>query len=164
MMNAINAENKISAETWFQAIIPLLNDGHQFKICPQGRSMAPFLRGGRDEAVLSVPDEYYRFKKNDIVLFKTSDGLHVLHRICHINKKGIYTLGDGNTIREGPLQRDDILAVADYIIRKGKTIKNDDHRYLFLISVWRLIRPFRPFILRGYTAVKRLEYHLIGKR
>ena len=159
-VNSMNAEDKIPAETWFQAITPLLHDGHQFRICPQGQSMVPFLRGGRDEAVLSAPDERYQFKKNDIVLFKTSNGLHKLHRICHINKQGIYTLGDGNTLSEGPIQRDDVLAVADYIIRKGRIINNDNRRYLFLISIWRLIRPLRPFILRGYSTIKRLEYRL----
>lgn len=155
-MRFLSIEKKIPAEIWLQAITPLLREGYQFKICPQGRSMVPFLQGGRDEAVLSAPDENYVYRKNDIVLFKSSNGIHVLHRICSISKKGIYTLGDGNTAKEGPFQREDILAVADYIIRKGKVLHNEDRTYILLVGVWRAIRPFRPFLIKSYTITKKL--------
>ena len=157
MMEFLSIEKKIPAEIWLQAITPLLREGYLFKICPQGSSMVPFLQGGRDEAVLSAPDDNYRFKKNDIVLFKFTNGIHVLHRICGIKKEGIYTLGDGNTAKEGPFQPGDILAVADYTIRKGKVMKNDDWKYLLLVGVWRFIRPFRPLVIRSYAAVRRLR-------
>ena len=160
MKESIGQEPKIPAEAWFEAIAPLLRDGYQFKICPQGRSMVPFLCGGRDEAVLSVPDEGHKYRKNEVVLFKLDCGIHVLHRICRVNKKGIFTLGDGNVGIEGPFQQDDILAVVDYIIRKGKIIRNGSRGYLLLVSVWRIIRPFRPSVMRGYSAFRRLEHRV----
>ena len=155
IMEFLNYEKKIPASEWFKVILPLLREGYQLKICPEGRSMVPFLIGGRDEAVLSVPSTDYVFKKNDIVLFRFDDGIHVLHRICRINKRGIYTLGDGNTAEEGPIQSEDVLAVADYIIRKGKIIQNNDYPYLLLVSLWRLIRFFRPLVIRVYYTVRR---------
>ena len=156
-MNYSKPENLIPAEAWFQAILPLLRDGYKFKICPQGRSMVPFLAGGRDEAVLSVPGDRYTFKVNDVVLIKYENGLHVLHRICRINNSGIYTLGDGNTGEEGPFKREEILAIVDYIIRKGDIIRNDDRKYLFLVNLWRAIRPFRPAVIKGYATIRRLQ-------
>ena len=156
-MSYLEPEKLIRAEEWFVAIEPLLREGYQFKICPTGRSMVPFLCGGRDEAVLSIPDSEYKFKRNDIVLYKIENGLFVLHRICRVDKKGIYTLGDSNTGIEGPLKHDEILALVDYIIRKGKIIRSNDRMYIILVSIWRFIRPFRPAIIKLYAVFRRLE-------
>ena len=156
-MSYLEHEKLIRAEEWFAAIESLLRDGYQFKICPEGRSMVPFLCGGRDEAVLSIPDSEYIDKRNDIVLYKIDNGLFVLHRICRVNKKGVFTLGDGNTGVEGPLKREEILALVDFIIRKGKIIRKNDRMYILLVSIWRFIRPFRPVVFKMYSAVRRLE-------
>jgi len=156
-MEFLRIDDKIPAEIWFEAITPLLLEGYRFKISPQGKSMVPFLSGGRDEAVLFAPDSEYIFNKNDIVLFKSGSGIHILHRICRVTENGIYTLGDGNTAAEGPFRREDILAVAEYIIRKGKTVRSDDRKYILLVNMWRLIRPFRPLVIKGYSSMRRLE-------
>jgi len=152
-----NENEKIPAAVWFRAILPIMREGYQLKICPAGRSMRPFLRGGRDEAVLSVPGSGRQLKKNDIVLYSIETGIYVLHRICRINRDGIYTMGDGNRNIEGPLQREEILAVTEYIIRKGKKISNDDPKYKFLVNLWRILRPFRPAIFRGYSVLKQIR-------
>jgi hypothetical protein len=144
----------IPATVWFKAIAPLLQEGHQFKIQPQGRSMVPFLTGGRDYAVLSAADRSYRFGKNDVVLYAEEGGTHVLHRDCHVNEEGVYTLGDALTTVEGPFRREEILASADYIIRKDKRIDRLDRRYIFLVTIWRMLRPLRPSIIEGYFAFK----------
>ena len=160
MMEFIQTDEKIPATEWFKLIIPIMREGYQLKICPKGRSMIPFLVGGRDEAVLSVPGDDYKFKKNDIVLYKLDDGLHVLHRICRINKKGIYILGDFRASIEGPFRREDIIAVADYIIRKGKRLDNSNRKYILCVKVWRLLRPFRLLIYILYSAVRSRQKSL----
>ena len=157
-MRFLEASDNIPAETWFEVIMPLLREGHQLKICPQGQSMVPFLRGGRDEAIMSAPDGGHTFKKNDVVLFKFDSGMHVLHRISRIMRNGdIFTLGDNNATEDGPFKREEILCVVDYIIRKGKTIRNKDRKYIFLVTLWRFIRPIRPLVIKGYASIKRLE-------
>ena len=156
-MNFVSSDEIIPAEVWFQAILPLLQEGYQLKICPKGSSMVPFLTGDRDEAVLSAPPAGYLYKINDIVLFRLGSGPYVLHRICRIDAGGIYTLGDGNTAFEGPFRPEDFLAIVDYIIRKGKVVKKDDKKYLLLVKMWRLIRPLRPLVLDGYSKFRRFE-------
>ena len=160
MMEFIQTDEIIPATEWFKLIIPIMREGYQLKICPKGRSMIPFLVGGRDEAVLSVPGEDYKFKKYDIVRYKMDDGLHVLHRICRINKKGIYILGDFRASIEGPFRREDIIAVADYIIRKGKRLDNSNRKYILCVKVWRLLRPFRLLIYILYSAVRSRQKSL----
>ena len=157
-MNFLETDKIIPAEIWFKAIEPLLQEGYKFKICPAGKSMIPFLIGGRDEAVLMIPESNYVYSKNDVVLYNRGNGMYVLHRICRISKDGIYTLGDGNLDLEGPFQSDDFLAVVDYIIRKGKVLKKEDRMYIFLVNVWRLIRPFRPFVIKSYSVVRKWKY------
>ena len=154
-MEFINLDDKIPATEWFKLIIPIMREGFQLKICPQGRSMVPFLTGGRDEAVLSIPGDDYIFRKNDIVLYKIENGIHVLHRISRIDKSGIYTLGDSQTYIEGPYRREDIIAVADYIIRKGRVLDNSNRKYIFCVTIWRFLRPFRPLIIKLYFAMRR---------
>jgi len=153
-MEFLNFDDKIPATEWFKLILPMMREGYQLKICPKGRSMIPFLVGGRDEAVLSVPADGYKFKKNDIVLFKNDVGMHILHRISRIDKKGIHTLGDGNIGIEGPFQPGEIIAVADYIIRKGKKIGRRYFPYLLLVTLWRGIRPLRPYVISAYIAIR----------
>jgi hypothetical protein len=152
-MEFLSSDGKIPVAEWFKLIIPIMREGYELKICPQGGSMIPFLVGGRDEAVLSVPADDFKFKVNDIVLYQIDGGIHVLHRICRINSAGIYTLGDAQLEIEGPMQREDILAVADYIIRKGKKITRANLRYNILATVWRWIRPFRRHVMDAYTKI-----------
>ena len=163
-MSFLESENNIPAEIWFQAIEPLLQEGYKFKICPVGRSMVPFLKGGRDEAVLSIPESGYVYSKNDVVLYKLGNGMYVLHRIYRISKDGIYTLGDGNRGIEGPFQSDEFLAVVDYIVRKGKILKKEDRKYAILVNMWRMIRPFRPLVMRSYSTLRLWEYRLKNRK
>ncbi|MCL2717732.1 MAG: S24/S26 family peptidase [Lachnospiraceae bacterium] len=149
----INIDGKIPVAEWFKLIIPIMREGYQLKICPSGTSMIPFLVGGRDEAVLSIPAEDFKFRKNDIILYRIENGVHVLHRICRISEEGIYTLGDAQTQVEGPLKREEIIAVADYIIRKGKKITRTNLRYNILAVIWRMLRPFRRTIMDIYTCL-----------
>ena len=155
-MEFINTNEKIPASEWFKLVVPMMREGYQLKICPQGDSMIPFLRGGRDEAVLVVLDEDDKLLKNDIVLYPIENGVHVLHRIYKINKHGIYTLGDSQIHIEGPMQRKDIIAVAAYIIRKGRKIERSDRVYNILVSVWRWLRPYRRTIIVRYFQLKSL--------
>lgn len=159
-MEFVNDNGAIPASEWLRALIPLLLEGHQLKICPAGGSMKPFLTGGRDEAVLSLLNETHELKKNDIVLYQIENGIYVLHRICRVSDKGIYTLGDSQTYIEGPFQRENFIAVVDYIIRKGKRIDNENRVYIALVSFWRFLRPFRPFIIRTHALLRVWQQRL----
>jgi hypothetical protein len=153
-MGFINHDEKMPVAEWFKLIVPIMLEGYELKICPEGGSMIPFLVGGRDEAVLSIPGDDFVFRVNDIVLYQIDGGIHVLHRICRIAPEGIYTLGDAQLEIEGPMQREDIIAVADYIIRKGKKITRANLRFNILATIWRWLRPFRRHIMDTYTFFK----------
>lgn len=140
-------DGRIPAAEWMTAMTPLLAGGHRLKICPSGTSMVPFIRGGRDEVILcSAAGKELR--RGDIVLYRREDGVHVLHRIHHVERGACYMLGDFHTWIEGPVERENILAVASSFIRKGREIQCDGLCYRLLSETWLLTRPFRPLVFR----------------
>lgn len=137
----------VPAIEWSNAILPLLEEGHNLRLPLKGESMCPILRGGRDEAVISSAMNR-KLRRGDIVLYTREDGTHILHRIHHVRKNSYYMLGDAHTLIEGPVDRKNVLAVASAVIRKGKTISCSRYDYRILSGLWLLVRPIRPVILR----------------
>lgn len=149
-------ESAIPAAEWMSVMLPLLEDGLELKLMPKGVSMIPFLAGGRDEAVL-VSARGKRLRRRDIVLYAIPGGVHVLHRIHHINGAGIYTLGDFQDMVEGPYAPDQILAVAKTVIRKGRAISCEGRLYNLLVELWMRLLPLRPVIIRLWRKSKGMK-------
>ncbi len=137
----------IPAVQWSSALLPFLAEGHSLKLPLEGSSMIPLLVGGRDEVLLEDVSGK-NLKRGDIVLYVRQDGTHVLHRIHHINNNTYYLLGDAQAWIEGPVNKEDILATAVAVIRKGETIDCSAAGYRFMSGVWLLMRPVRPFVLK----------------
>lgn len=137
----------IPAIQWSSAILPVLNEGHTLKIPLSGLSMFPLIKGGRDEAVLSST-KGKKLKCGDIVLYAREDGTHVLHRIHHLKNDDFFMLGDAHTSIEGPIKRKYVLAVAEAIIRKGKEISCNRVDFRIISTIWLIVRPVRPVIMR----------------
>lgn len=152
------SQGLIPAVKWSPALLPLLNEGHRLRIPLNGLSMFPLLVGGRDEALLSAVQDK-KLKRGDIVLFVQEDGAHVLHRIHHIIKNDFFMLGDSQTTIEGPVSRENVLAMAESLIRKDKTISCSHPVYRFASSLWLWVRPFRPYIFRILLKLNRTIKH-----
>ena len=69
-----------------------LNQGKVVQIAPEGISMLPFIRGGRDKVLVRKAVEV---KVGDIVLVPYGDHL-ILHRVYAINGSKFTLMGDGN--------------------------------------------------------------------
>lgn len=146
-MNEGLRDNIISATDWVNAIKPLLEEGHFFRISPSGLSMYPFLVGGRDEVLLRST-AIKKPVKGDIALFRRDDGMHVLHRIHHIKNNRYYMLGDAQTAIEGPVKEENVIAVVETILRKNKKIASDNIILKALSGIWLIIRPLRPVFIK----------------
>jgi len=159
-------ENFIPATQWSSAILPILDEGSNLKIPLSGRSMIPLLIGGRDEAIIST-FKGKRLKRGDIVLYARDDGTHLLHRIHHIKNGNFFVLGDAHIAIEGPIKKENVLAVAVAVVRKNKTILCSRIDYRIISSLWLLARPFRFVILRMLTKIRhmltRLQ-RLVGRK
>lgn len=145
----------IPAVQWSSALLPLLKEGHELRLPLSGRSMFPLIAGGRDEIVISDCSGKMPVR-GDIALFVRKDGTHVLHRIHHVKGGRFYMLGDAQTVIEGPVEKEDLLAIAVAVIRKGKTIKCSRLFFRAISELWLLVRPFRPVFLRIALKIHRV--------
>lgn len=112
-----------------------------------GGSMSPFLVGGRDYILLRKPCEK-DLKRGKIVLYKRNTGQFVLHRIHSVKKGKFFIIGDGQWMIEGPVQKKQIVAVEDRIMRKNKWIAEFSPVSLFFRCVWIRIIFARRFVIK----------------
>ncbi|MCF0121606.1 MAG: S24/S26 family peptidase, partial [Oscillospiraceae bacterium] len=98
--------NKLSDN--IPALLAVLESGETFSYTPNGYSMMPLIRPGRDTVVFSAVKE---LRVGDIYLFRR-DGAIVLHRLIdNTDADSLAFLGDGNYIPETGIGRQDVLAV-----------------------------------------------------
>ena len=142
-----------------QQLIPfmqeLLSQGKNVSFTVTGNSMAPFLVGLRDSAVVCPVKS--PLKKGDIVFYRRRNGDYVMHRIYRIKNDKYYTVGDAQTEVEGPLDEEQIFGVINEEIRKGKKVKNGDPLWNLFKFIWLALRPVRRSILRLYGLLKGIK-------
>ena len=147
----------ISADLWIPELIKDMEKGMKAKLSPNGGSMLPFIVGGRDEALLVL---LQKLKRGDVVLYRRNNGTYVLHRIHHIvNKNGeeqYYMIGDSQVEIEGPLDRTQILGMAESFIRKGKRFSKHHIGYKIWFHSWLFLRIFRPQLIHLWWGIHKL--------
>ena len=71
-----------------------LSSGMEVLLPVKGNSMLPFIRSGRDLALVRKQE---KVEEGDVVLAVESTGKYVIHRVIKVGQDGILTLrGDGN--------------------------------------------------------------------
>ena len=82
-----------SDEVLIKEIKRQLSEGRQVVMCVKGRSMLPFIRGGKDSVVLESAGFV---KVGDVLLCEVGAGNYVLHRLIKKEKRVLVLMGDGN--------------------------------------------------------------------
>ncbi|MBR4771964.1 MAG: S24/S26 family peptidase [Bacteroidales bacterium] len=127
--------------------VKLVRDGISVTFPVKGRSMIPFIVGGKDSVILQQPGD---LKPGVIVLAEISPEHYVLHRIIHIDEgKGVITLmGDGNVHGIEHCTPATVMARATHVVDpKGRTRSLESRGQQFNAKLWRLLQPFRRYIL-----------------
>lgn len=131
----------------YETINKALQNRQPITIHPQGTSMFPLLKEGRD-CVVIAPFENHTPHVNDIILYRRDNGLLVLHRLCKSKKDGYYFVGDNQTELEGPLCRKQLLAYVIQINRSGHAFSTKHPIYAVISRMWLFLRPIRHKISR----------------
>ena len=133
-----------------------LEAGQSVSFCPNGISMLPMLKEGRDAVTLSPAT--FPLRKYDLILYIRDNGTYVLHRIV---KTGEYysCIGDNQFITEEDIRNDQIIAVVSSFNRKGREYSVKTPVYLFYCRFWHLTR----FPRRCFRAIKRRIVRFIKK-
>lgn len=137
--------------------VRLVADGVSVTFPVKGRSMIPFIIGGRESVILQQPAN---LKVGHVVLAKVGPERYVVHRIIRISPDGRITLmGDGNIRGTENCKEKDILARATHVVDSQDRRRPLDSRgQLFKAKIWFFIRPLRRYLLAGMRLLKPSIY------
>ena len=128
--------------------IRLVEDGVSVTLPVDGRSMLPFIIGGRESVILQKP---LAPKVGDVVLAWVEGGRYVVHRIIRIEGKNITLMGDGNLVGTERCTINDIKAIATHVVDADGALHYLYNRWRKLgAKMWFWLRPIRRYILAIY--------------
>ena len=127
--------------------IRMVNEGIAVTFPVNGRSMLPFIVGGRDSVVLV---KNRQLKVGEIVLAKTDRG-QVIHRVVALDGEHVTLMGDGNLVGREYCEVSQVEAFVSHVVRGNrKTISVDGVGWKFFSKIWFLMLPFRRYLLAFY--------------
>ncbi|MBQ1674397.1 MAG: S24/S26 family peptidase [Bacteroidales bacterium] len=128
--------------------IRLVQEGMAVTMLVKGRSMLPFILGGQESAVLTLPGE---IKTGDVVLARIDGRRYVLHRVLEVSADRVVLMGDGNIRGQEVCRPEDVLARADEVVgADGKHRRLDTPRQKRRARIWRRLLPVRRWLLAIY--------------
>lgn len=130
----------------------VLESGRDARLMTKGRSMNPFIVGGRDSVILRKFPES-ALKRGDVVLAEVKKDFYVLHRILKIDGDAVTLAGDGNIDLFEHCTRADIIGTVTRIERSsGRSARP------CRAAVWqRLPNRVRWFFLKGFRRLKDIH-------
>lgn len=132
-------------ELIIQEAVRLVQDGVSVTFPVKGRSMLPFIFGGRESVVLQKPGNLQR---GQVVLAQVGPDRYVVHRIIKVEPDCITLMGDGNICGTESCTPSNVLAIATHVVdEKGKRRTLESKGQMFKAKVWYRIRPLRRIIL-----------------
>ena len=149
--------DKLSDELILSEAVRLVNEGMAVTLLVKGRSMLPFIFGGRDSVVLTRPGE---IREGDVVLARIGGQRYVLHRVMSVSDTRIELMGDGNVAGREICRPEDVLARADEVVGPdGCHRRLDTPKQRRRARLWRRLLPVRRWILAVYkrTIIRNLD-------
>lgn len=120
---------------FFAQVEAVLAEGGEVQIRMRGHSMRPWLRDGRDIAVIA-PCDGEQAVRGDVVLFRYRGG-HVLHRVVSRDGDRLLLAGDGNYRLREQCRAEDVCGRLVRIIRpSGRIVACDSRRWRWQSRCW----------------------------
>lgn len=135
--------------------IRLVEEGVQVTLPVNGRSMYPFITGGRESVVLVKPKG---LRVGHIVLAQVEGGRHVVHRIVQLEGDRVTLMGDGNLQGREHCSIDGVKALAIQVVGEtGKKRSLYGFRGNLCAKIWYVVRPVRRYLLKIFRVAKGLD-------
>lgn len=142
-------------EAIIQEAIKLVNEGLSVTFPVRGRSMLPFIIGGRESVILEHPSSV---KVGDVVLAWVEGSRYVVHRVISIQGNHLTLMGDGNIAGTERCLKDDVKALATHVVNaKGQRHPLDSPWRKRWARLWFALRPVRRYLLYIYRKVKGIK-------
>lgn len=145
----------ISDEQILAEAVKLVADGVSVTFPVNGRSMLPFIVGGRESVILEKPTEV---KVGDVVLAWVDGNRFVVHRVIRVNGDRLTLMGDGNLSGYEHCSVTDVKALATHVVNpKGR--KRNLYTTFRRVGalIWRKLRFARRWLLLAYRAFEKLS-------
>ena len=135
--------------------IRLVGEGVEVIFPVNGRSMRPFIEGGRDSVVLVRPENV---KPMDVVLAKTEDNRYVIHRVMEIAGDRVTLMGDGNLQGREHAECKQIYAKVTHVVHPNGYKKSLYTPFIqFVQKLWVKFLPLRRYLLKLYRVYIRIR-------
>jgi hypothetical protein len=132
----------------------LSSDGYVSHLCHCGDSYEDSRIAYGDIFTTAYTDNTQPLKRGDMILYRRSSGVYVLHRIYQ-ERNGSYDLvGDGQVGLEPGIRREQVFAIAKAVRRNGKLLRKGSFLWEFFEHVWLPLLPFRSAISGLYRHIK----------
>ena len=148
---------EVSDEQIIRDAVSLVDEGLAVTMLVKGRSMLPFILGGRESVVLTRPGE---IRPGDVVLARIDGRRYVLHRVMEVSPERVELMGDGNIAGREVCRPEDVLARADEVVgADGRHRRLDTPKQRRRARLWRRLLPVRRWILAVYkrTIIRNLD-------
>ncbi len=138
----------MESEKIIEEAIRLVDEGVSVTFPVNGRSMLPFIIGGKESIIMQKPAE---LKIGDVILAWVNGTHYVVHRIIRIDGDHITLMGDGNIAGTEHCLRSDVKAIATHVVDAKGEIHDLYNRWRqWGARLWFLLRPLRRYILAIY--------------
>ena len=135
--------------------IRLVGEGIAVTFPVNGRSMLPFIVGGRESVILEKPRPA---QVGDVVLAHIDNVRYVIHRILKIDGEDVTLMGDGNLYGVERCRLQDIKATATHVVGKdGKRRSLDSKQSRRHANIWRKLQPVRKWLLLVYRIKEKVK-------
>lgn len=143
--------------------IRLVGEGVSVTFPVNGRSMLPFIVGGRDSVILEKPADLrvgdvvlaYAIPDN-VALFKNAEKHYVIHRIVALSGEDVVLMGDGNLVQREFCKQSDVYAKVVCVVQpNGKKSLQSSWRFRIASKIWYILLPVRKYLLWLYRKVKK---------
>ncbi|PWJ61487.1 MULTISPECIES: S24/S26 family peptidase [unclassified Fibrobacter] len=128
--------------------IRMVESGVSVTFPVNGRSMLPFIIGGKESLILAKPE---KIKVGDIILAFVDGKRFVIHRVSCIQGENITLMGDGNLGSKEYCKIGDVKALATHAVNPAG-IRRDLYtkRRRIAAKLWKWAIPVRKYLLFIY--------------
>ena len=146
-----DSESRLKDNKIIEEAVKLVEEGICVTLPVDGRSMLPFIIGGKDSVILEKPQ---KAEIGDIVLAWVEQCRYVVHRIIAITGDEVTLMGDGNIRGTEQCLLDDIKATITYVVdEKNRRINIYNRKYRWGAYIWGKLRPVRRYLLAFYKII-----------
>ena len=146
-----DSESRLKDNKIIEEAVKLVEEGICVTLPVDGRSMLPFIIGGKDSVILEKPQ---KAEIGDIVLAWVEQCRYVVHRIIAITGDEVTLMGDGNIRGTEQCHINDIKASITYVVdEKNRRINIYNRKYRWSSFVWVKLRPVRRYLLAFYRLI-----------